>query len=255
MVWREKKIFNGSNLVISDEFLNLVYFYNVWLFNIICCRIRLISLFQIIGIRVWSNKNPNKNRTREVGPNKQCSFVSLLRLTQLRIFHKIFQWRKYLGELRGKSVYLFVCACKCICIYEKIVCAFMFVCVFVGRIVRSLCVFVNRLQRLHKHPHLLITSCKWVTDSQSDVSCMWCELHSSYKVPWWRLENLEWKSKTKNMCLAKNWRENEDIETFKVKILVRQLLLEYLTIINCWFLNSNKWHPVLPINSQNSDAS
>ena len=124
-----------------------------------------------------------------------------------------------------------------------------------GGIVRSLCVFVNRLQRLHKHPHLLITSCKWVTDSQSDVSCMWCELQSSYKVPWWRLENLEWKSKTKNKCLAKNWRENGDIETFKVKILVRQLLLEYLTIINCWFLNSNKWHPVLPINSQNSDAS
>ena len=127
MVWREKKIFNGSNLVISDEFLNLVYFNNVWLFNIICCRIRLISLFQIIGIRVWSNKNPNKNRTREVGPNKQCSFVSLLRLTQLRIFHQIWQWRKYLGELRGKSVYLFVCVCKCICIYEKMVCAFMYV--------------------------------------------------------------------------------------------------------------------------------
>ena len=110
------------------------------------------------GICVWSNKNPNNNDTLtvSVGPNKQCSLVSLLRLTEMRIFHQICQWRKYLGELRGKYVYLRVCVCICIC--EKMVCAFLFVCVFVRRIVRSLCVFVNQLQRLHKHPHLLITT-------------------------------------------------------------------------------------------------
>ena len=85
----------------------------------------------------------------------------------------------------------------------------MFVCLFVGRIARSLCVFVNRVQRLHKDPHLV--------DNNSQIlnmMCLACDVNFKAVIKFpggdWRTLNEKAKPRT---CV---WQKTEE----RMRILI-----------------------------------